>query len=103
VACELLDLLGLLIDDGRGTIELGIDELLVGLVDERCEEEGRGREERKAPKWDDLDEVVGDEGTEESGCRYEHILDEDNPLRFNNEEVEELVEVSSKRIESLLW
>ena len=39
MASELLDLLGLLVDNGGCVGDLAIDEFLVGLVDERGEEE----------------------------------------------------------------
>ena len=66
VAGELLDLLGLLVDNVGGVGNVVIDELLVSLVDERSKEEDGGEEESKAPKWDNLDQVVGEESTEES-------------------------------------
>lgn len=65
VACKLLDLFGLLVDNGGDIREVGIDELLVGFVDKRCDEEDGSREEAQTPDWDDLDQVVGDEGSEE--------------------------------------
>jgi hypothetical protein len=46
-----------------------INEILVGFVDERCEEEDGSRDERKAPEGDDLDEIVGEESTKE-GLRF---------------------------------
>ena len=65
MASELLDLLGLLVDNAGGIGDVVVDELLVGLVDERCEEEDRGRDESKTPQWDDLNQIVGEEGTKE--------------------------------------
>ena len=61
VACELLHLLGLLVDDVGGILEVVVDELLVSLVDERRQEENGGRDERHAPEWHNLDQVVGEE------------------------------------------
>ena len=66
MARKILDLLGLLVDNVGSLFELAIDQLLVGLVDERGEEEDGGREEGKTPEWDDLDKVVREEGTQES-------------------------------------
>lgn len=43
MACDLLDLLGLLVDDVRDVVEVVIDQLAVGLVDEGSDENGRGR------------------------------------------------------------
>lgn len=65
VAGELLDLRGLLVDNAGGIVDVAVDEFLVGLVDERGKEEDGGGDESKAPQWDDLDQVVGGEGTEE--------------------------------------
>jgi hypothetical protein len=42
VACDLPDLLGLLVDDVRDVVEVVIDQLPVGLVDEGGDENGRG-------------------------------------------------------------
>ena len=61
MASELLDLLGLLIYNTGGMGNLIVDKLLVGLVNERSEEEDGGGEEAETPEWNDLDEVVGDE------------------------------------------
>jgi hypothetical protein len=65
VACELLDLLGLLVDHVGGVLEVVVDKLLVGLVDERAEEEDGCGDQGKAPEWDDLDQVVGQESSDE--------------------------------------
>jgi hypothetical protein len=43
-----------------------VDQLLVGLVDEGPEEEGGGGDKGETPEGDDLDEVIGEEGTKES-------------------------------------
>ena len=66
VAGELLDLLGLLVDNVGGVGDVVVDELLVGLVYERSHEQDRRGDESKTPQWDDLDQVVGEEGTKES-------------------------------------
>ena len=63
---ELLDLLGLLVDDVGRISDVVVDELLVRLVDERCEEEDRGGDKSKTPNRDNLDQVVGEECAEES-------------------------------------
>jgi hypothetical protein len=44
VTGELLDLLGLLVDDPGGLGDLRVDYFLVGLVDERGKEDDGGRE-----------------------------------------------------------
>lgn len=65
VTGELLNLLGLLVDDIGGIFDVMVNDLLVSLIDERRKEEGRGGDECKTPQWDDLDQVVRGEGTEE--------------------------------------
>jgi hypothetical protein len=60
-----------------GLPEVLIDELLVGLIDERGEEEDRGGNQGKAPVGNDLDEVVGDESTKSglasmTSCQSRH-------------------------------
>lgn len=119
MAGEVLDLDGLLVDDGRGFGEVGIDELLVGLVDQWGEEEDGGSNKRHAPEWNNLDEVVGEEGTNESLwiCQMgrlsdsmwqtyssgdEQVLGEDDLLGLNDEEVDELVDISNQRVQCLL-
>lgn len=63
---ELAHLLGLLTSDSGSLVELLVNELLVGLVDERAEEEEGDTNEGETPNWDNLDQVVGDEGSNES-------------------------------------
>jgi len=65
VASELLDLLGLGVDDVGCVLDVVVDELLVRLVDERGEEDDRGVDQGEAPEWDDLDQVVGEESANE--------------------------------------
>jgi hypothetical protein len=65
VAGELLDLLGLGVDDVGCVLDVVVDELLVRLVDERGEEDDRGGDQGEAPEWDDLDQVVGEESANE--------------------------------------
>lgn len=62
---DLAHLRGLLVDDAAGVLDLRVDHLLVLLVDQRRQEEQRRRDQREAPEWHDLDEVVGEEGAEE--------------------------------------
>ena len=47
-----------------GVLELGVNELLVGGVDEWGEEDDRGGDDGQAPVGDDLDEVVRDKSSE---------------------------------------
>ena len=65
MASELLDLLGLGVDDVGCVLDVVVDELLVRLVDERGEEDDRGGDQGEAPEWDDLDQVVGEESANE--------------------------------------
>lgn len=60
--CKLLHLLSLLVGKVGSLLQLLIDELLVGLVDEWCEEDNGGSNQSQPPEWNDLDEEVGDEG-----------------------------------------
>lgn len=63
---NLLNLDGLLIDNAGHVADLGIDGLLVLLVDEWSQEEDGRADQRETPEWDNLDQVVGDEGSNES-------------------------------------
>jgi hypothetical protein len=119
VAGELLDLLGLLVNNAGSIRDVVVNELLVGLVDEGRNEEDGGGDESKTPQWDDLDQVVREESTEEGltmlvsafvrlwgwitySNRGKHVLCKDNALRLNDEEVDELIEVTSDAIEGRL-
>lgn len=65
VASELLDLLRLLVHNLGNVIDLFIDEALVGLVDKRSEKENAGGDERQTPQRNNLNQIVGEESTEE--------------------------------------
>lgn len=64
VGGEVAHLLGLLADDFGGVVEVLVDELFVGDVDEWDEVGEGGEEKSQAPSRGDFDEEVGDEG----GC-----------------------------------
>jgi len=95
---ELVRLLG---DDLAGAVELGVNEFLVGGVQEGDHEESSSGDQGKAPEGNDLDEVVGDEGADESSSRNTNVLSEDDALSLNDEKVDELVDVSYGGIERL--
>lgn len=63
---NIANLVGLGVDHVRRGAELLVDELLVGGVDERNEEENGGSDDSKAPVRDELDKVVGDESSNTS-------------------------------------
>lgn len=66
VASQLTNLLGLLVCDIGSLGDIVVDNLLVGLVDEWCNEGDDGGKESQTPEWNKLDQEVGDEGSEES-------------------------------------
>lgn len=63
---NLLNLDGLLIHNAGHVADLGIDGLLVLLVDEWSQEEDGSADQSESPEWDNLDQVVGDESSNES-------------------------------------
>jgi len=65
LAGHVANLAGLGIDNIRRLLNMVVDELLVGRIDERDEEQRRGEDQSEAPVRDDLDEPVGDEGRKE--------------------------------------
>jgi hypothetical protein len=65
LACESLDLLGLLANDLAGVLDLGIDELLVHDIDKWSEVDDTGGKKSHAPHGKKLDQVVGEEGCSE--------------------------------------
>ncbi len=56
----------LVVDHIVGLLEVVVDELLVGGVDQRNSEGERGAEQCETPVGNDLDEVVREEGTDSS-------------------------------------
>ena len=60
---------GLGVDDVARLLQVAVDELLVGGVDERSEEDDGGGDQGEAPVRDNLDQEVGEEGTKESLLR----------------------------------
>jgi hypothetical protein len=62
---ETLDLRSLLASDLAALLELGINNLLVLDVDEGSEVGDESRDQGQAPERDELDEEVGDQGSEE--------------------------------------
>jgi hypothetical protein len=116
VAGELLDLLGLLVDNVGSVGKMMVNEFLVGLVNQGTEEKNRCRDECQTPQWDDLDEVVGEESTEESleiisrfwqreqgaySAGSKDVLSKDDALSLDNKEVDELVNITDERVKSL--
>lgn len=63
---KALDLLSLLVGNVVALLYLSIDDLLVLDVYEGTEEGDKCRDQGQAPEGDELDEEVGDEGSEES-------------------------------------
>lgn len=66
LAGNMAQLLCLAVDHVRGLLKVVVDELLVGGVDQRCEEEESGRNQSKAPVRDNLHEVVRQERSNSS-------------------------------------
>ena len=64
LASDLSELVGLSINDVGRLLQVLVDKLLVGGVDQGGGEEGGGCNESKAPVRDNLDEPVGEEGAD---------------------------------------
>ena len=102
LAGHLTDLGGLGIHNLGELLDLSVDEGLVRSVDQGAEEENRSTDESEAPEGDDLNEVVGDESREEGRARGQDVLSEQKALRLNNEEVDQLIQIPSHRIQRSL-
>lgn len=63
-ACNLSELLGLGTDNVLRVLNVVVNQLLVGGVDQRHGEEEGGGEKRKSPVRDDLDKPVGEESAD---------------------------------------
>lgn len=118
---KLLDLLSLLVGNVVALLDLSIDDLLVLDVDEGAKESDEGGDQRQSPKRNELDKEVGHEGCEESlehaksanrsvfalgWCTYSNcdvdVLGEDDALRLNHEEVDELLNIVCQALERSL-
>lgn len=118
LADDLLGLSSLLVGKACGAVNLFIDKLLVGLVDEWCKENGRGTDESQTPEWNNLDEVVANKGSNEDlfilagpkfecyqntySSRNQHVLNKDNSLRFDDEKVDQLVNITNNSVQCIL-
>ena len=63
---EVADLAGLLAYEVVGVVDVLVNELSVLDIDKRGEEEDGVEDESKTPKWEPLDEPVGEEGRDEA-------------------------------------
>lgn len=66
---KTLDLSCLLASNLSTLLQLSINDFFVLDVDERSEVGDESSDQGQAPEWDKLDEVVGDQGSEESLMR----------------------------------
>jgi hypothetical protein len=97
-------------------LEVAINQLLVGNVDQGSEEDDAGREEGHAPHGEELDEVVGEEGSKEGlemlvsqirgkratyRCCDGNVLGVDYTLDLNDKEVDHLLDVVKSGFEGL--
>lgn len=99
---EILDLGCLLVDGVAGVAKVLIDELLVGDVDERSEEDKAIADQGKSPKGHEPHEVVGDEGRDKSTNGDPDVFDEKNTLELDDEEVDQLLDVVESALEGFL-
>lgn len=97
-----LELSSLGADDLASTVKLGIDNLLVGLVDEGTEEGNSSANQGKTPVGDDLDEVIGEESGEGNEAGNVDVLSEEDALSLDDKEVNELVNIANSAVKSLL-
>ena len=63
VASKLLDLLGLLVHNVGSMADVVIDNLLIADIDQRAEEHNRSTNQAHSPEWNNLDQIVGEEGS----------------------------------------
>ena len=61
VSCHIFELVGLLVDDVGGILQVVIDELFVVDVDEGSKVENGGGNKAEAPERSEFDEPVGDQ------------------------------------------
>ena len=86
--------LGCLGIDNLGRVgQVGVNDFFVVDVDQWAKVGQRGSDEGQAPEWDDLDQPVGEEGSGAGGYGDINVLGEEDPLKFDDEEVDELFDI----------
>ena len=93
VVGHILHLACLRVDDLGRVGQVGVNELLVVDVDQRAKVGQRGSDEGQAPEGDDLDQPVGEEGGGAGRDGDVDVLGEEDPLEFDDEEVDELFDI----------
>ena len=93
VASEVLKLIGLGVGDFGGVLNVMIDEILVGHVDQGAHVDARDCDEGQAPEWNYLDEPVGEKSSAEAGNGVDNILGKEDTLELNDEKVDKLLYV----------
>ena len=63
VAGELLNLLSLLVYNISSMADVVVDDLFIRNVDKRDEEHNRSTNQAHSPEWNNLDQIVGEEGS----------------------------------------
>lgn len=71
---NIADLVSLGIDNLGGVVDLRIDELLVGSINQGHEEDDGGADNGKAPVGNELDQEVGDESSDASLSQVRFLL-----------------------------
>ena len=98
---KIFDLVGLVIDHFVCIGNMSIDRLLVVDVDERTKEDVRDTNECEAPQGHDFDQPVRHKGSQE--CYYSvcNVFGEQDSLKFDDEEVDQLLDIFKESFESL--
>jgi len=96
VSSKVTDLGRLGLDDVSGMVDVFIDEVLVLNIDKWAKEGNDSSKKSKTPEWKQLDEEVGDEGAQKGTDCHPDILNEYNALEFNDDKVDQLLDVLSE-------
>lgn len=101
VVGHILHLTCLGVDNLRSVGQVGVDELLIVDVGQRAKVGQRSSDEGQAPEWDNLDQPVGEEGSGAGSYGDCNILGEEDPLEFDDEEVDELFKIFKRGFKRL--
>ena len=66
MTCELLDLACLRVDDVGSVLDMVVNELFIGDVDQRSEVNDGNRDKRKAPERNEPNQPIRDQSRQES-------------------------------------
>jgi len=98
---DTLRLLNLLVDSIGGTLNVGVNGILILEIDERESEEADVGNKNKGPKRKKFDEEVADQRKSKRCNGIAKVLHKKNALEFQDDKVEEIVSLGEQDLKVL--